>query len=794
MESMLSDTRLLSAGLCDTDTLSKVIKNHAKVIDFDAGQIMQIEGDDSHGLMIIVKGRARSYVRSEIVERMEKSLSLAGFLRKLKQDLRLSNSVTLLWKSGIDAVKKRLVNYKCQRKQAGEELTQAQYEELAKKVLQTSQDCLAYHHPSSKALEAQKFLRRSGSLREFTQYEEFLTRRLFLKIPWTSIGSHHLATHSRGDVLGIGEHFHSTAFTTVVAENHTRVIWIDSLTVDRYMTKTLADRLFDSISAISNLMPNSKSWLKFAEKFVVIAINDVKRLNSLLDSSSLYFVVEGEVTVRSRGEQSIADRQKAIEADTDDHSDVAMLKSPVLRCRNESTMINRQAPIVDVLTKSEMVLISKDMKNASATVTSSSAVFLSATWKICELLANNWMLQKAMKNIVKEKLARYESKADMREAKVMKLDQSMSVQIKPIFTKTLKQLNALDEDSITSPSSPILPKHITSPSPHRSPIPMSTRFDLSASPLPISTMKTMMSVSMPTIANEIDALDVKPKVVVADMLRGDPQTANVWSKGNSRERIANMKTFVGLFGRKGESNGKDHLQYREEDLRREVSDNLQLLSGMYLAGRKKIRYNKSIGNRNPYGVTQASIVFDPKVLNKSTTKIGNKSTLSSDKRSTAKGIDGSSVAWPSRKQKKEKSYLSPFMIKGSNLNQIRPVSSQPSQAILKTRKNISDEVSIQLISKDFLSFTEKDLPGGSKKFLDLSNSYAQLGRSLRVTSAKPLHEKPAHFTSFDYLQPEIRSELEKFENKAADFRTVFNRKFSGHGGRRVFLSPKATLD
>lgn len=183
VDSIMNDDKFMAARLCSRDKLASTLKRHAKLLHFDAGQLIQIEGDDEIGIMIVVEGKARAFVRSDISKSMDKSLDLAGFLRKLKQDMRLNNSLNLLYNYGIDSLKKRLVNYKYHRKQPGEELSKHQYDELAQKVLQVQDSCLSFKNPSSKGLEAQRFMKRAGSLREFSPYEEFLTRRLYLTVP-----------------------------------------------------------------------------------------------------------------------------------------------------------------------------------------------------------------------------------------------------------------------------------------------------------------------------------------------------------------------------------------------------------------------------------------------------------------------------------------------------------------------------------------------------------------------------------------------------------------------------------
>ena len=599
----------------------------------------------------------------------------------------------------------------------------------------------------------------------------------------------HLDTYTKGDIIGIGEHFHSRTFKTIIAEVDVSLLWVDSLTVDRHFTKYMVESLYESILNIRNIMPNNKSWMSFADKFVVLASTDVKRMNNMLSPDRIYLVQEGELTIRARGVKSDAKKIKNLEDEIDEPEVLHALKSPVLRSGTSSTKVNRFAPIVDVLTKSEMILVSRDMRQVTVAVSSAAAVCLTMAWKVSYMIADSWV-QNDMKTIVKEKLAKYESKADIREAKTVELSQAMGAQIRPVFTKTLLQLNVISDVPKGTPSMTMM---FDLPSSRQATV----RFNKILADIP-QTKPVAAKIKKHNFMYggygqfKTDHQDNIQQDMVTQ-LRGDDQSAKSWSKGNSRERVANLKLFVGLFSKRTELNTIDHVEYTNDDLRDQISDNLDLMRSIHSGGKKKINNNKSIAKSNPYGITRGSITEFSVAMRISMVNYGDRSVNSACKISKLnKGVDGSSATWLSRQQTKDKSIDGRFMIKGLAKTPDRMNFNQ-SQTI-KNSRIISREISSQFLSKDFVTANDRNQPNGSKRFIDLSIISGHLFQGTTLMSAKSANFKDSHYTSFDFLTPNVRQELDKLEKKTADFKTFMQRKCSDKGVNRIFVHNTTDAD
>lgn len=269
-------------------------------------------------------------------------------------------------------------------------------------------------------------------------------------------------------------------------------------------------------------------------------------------------------------------------------------------------------------------------------------------------------------------------------------------------------------------------------------------------------------------------------------VRGDDQSAKSWSIGNSRERVANLKVFVGLFSKRTESNTIDHVEYTDDDLRDQISDNLDLMRSIHSGGKKKINKNKSIAKSNPYGITRGSITEFSAAKRISTVNYGDRSVNSACKISKLiKGVDGSSATWLSRQQRKDKCINGRFMIKGLAKTPDRMSFNQ--SKTIKNSRLISREMSSQFLSKDFVTANDRNQPNGSKRFIDLSISSGHLFQGTTLMSAKSAKLKDSHYTSFDFLSPNLRQELDKLEKKTADFKSFMQRKCSVKGVNRILV-------
>lgn len=653
---LLSEEKIVAGGLLDASAAS-FLSLRSVLLHFEPKQVIHLEDDDAPGLLVFLTGHARAYMRAEGIEAMEQNFPLNFFLRKASNDLRMSSSQQILAEKGIEALRKRLINSVDKRRSADNLRTDEELVAMAMDALKTDGPCVVVDPPCSDYdLTMQCKMEKMDHISL-----EFMKRRVRLTVDWKDIGTSQFRTFGRADIFGMGEHLYSRVYSSIIAEDHTTVLYVDHSTVDRFLTKAIVDHLSDTINSITRIMPYDRNWVIFAERFATFGELWVSRLGKVLDPTRIYSIFKGEIQIRSKKSGIKAIQRKLMEPD-DESPEIASLRATSSRNSLTSSKIPINFPIVDVLTKSELVLLPEASTTTVVVAASALVVTMSISRSLCELVAADEAVQQAIGGLAAERQFRYELKAERNAA----------------WTSSyLNQASAHDFD----------PKTVSAMV-HGSPA-VKARKNERIVPMPV--VSTTADVSL----NQIDEVPFRSKrmmhLALADMtksavkatddahnkvpqkknasvkvkftkkhLRREGLAAKVWSKGNSREKVTNIQVTAGYLSNQGSPEGPKHI-FSKEEMEDDLMENLEILRGLILDGKPKFMYQTPDFTRKLLRLN-----FNIKNRPRATSATSSNKALSSVMQpNPVAGVDGSYASWLLTKQSRRNLTKSRFAIKGT---------------------------------------------------------------------------------------------------------------------------------
>ena len=102
-----------------------------------------------------------------------------------------------------------------------------------------------------------------------------------------------------GDIIGEVEHFYGRHYQTLVCSEEAEVVLIPHRVYDRYIVRSSIDRLLEKFTDCEQMFRfvMRPAYFRFCELYTCLSTHKVYRINTALNPSKTYLIIEGEVTV-----------------------------------------------------------------------------------------------------------------------------------------------------------------------------------------------------------------------------------------------------------------------------------------------------------------------------------------------------------------------------------------------------------------------------------------------------------------------------------------------------------------